>query len=352
MSGLTPKATEEGKNLSPTLRVVRHVDESVWREFVQSNPRANIFHTPEMFQVFARARGCRPTLWATVDAENRILALFLPVEMTVLNGLLRAFTTRAVVFGGALAVPGEEGQRALALLLQAYNRAVRRSVLFTELRNVFDPSGLQPVLSDSGFASEGHLNFLIDVSRPEAELWQQINSGARRNIQKAAKSGVVVEELCDPKDIPAAYAVLRNVYKRIQVPLPDLSLFQAAFDILRPAGMVRILAARQNGTTLGVLFLLVHKGIATYWYTGCLREHSALRPADLLVWSALQSCKQLNCHTYDFGGAGRLDEEYGVRDFKAKYGGQLVNFGRHVCTHAPWRFKLTRRGYQLVRRFL
>jgi len=343
---------QETKSTSQTLRVVRQLDESAWREFVQSNPRANIFHTPEMFQVFARAKSCRPTLWATVDGRGRVLALFLPVQMTVLNGLFRLLTTRAVVFGGALSVPGQEGQQALALLLLEYNRVVKHSVLFTELRNVFDVSDLQPVLNDSGFASEGHLNFLVDVSRPEAELWKQINSGARRNIQKATKSGVVVEELRDPKEIPAAYAVLRNVYKRIQVPLPDLSLVQAAFDILHPAGMIRILVARQNGTTLGVLFLLVHKGVATYWYTGCLREYSALRPADLLVWSALQSCKQLNCHTYDFGGAGRLDEEYGVRDFKAKYGGQLVNFGRNVCTHAPWRFKLSRTGFQLVRRFL
>ncbi len=347
-----PSAAEETSQMSHALRVVGHLDENVWREFVQSNPRANIFHTPEMFQVFARARGCRPTLWAAVDGQDRVLALFLPVQMTVLNGLFRLLTTRAVVFGGPLAVPGEEGRRALAVLLQAYHRSVKRTVLFTELRNVCDLSDLQPVLSDSGFASEGHLNFLIDVSRPEAELWQQINSGARRNIQKAAKSGVGVEELSDPKELPAAYAVLRNVYKRIQVPLPDLSLFQAALDVLRPAGMLRILVARQNGATLGVLFLLVHKGMATYWYTGCLREHSSLRPADLLVWSALQSCKQLNCHTYDFGGAGRLDEEYGVRDFKAKYGGRLVNYGRNVCTHAPWRFKLSRTGFQLVRRFL
>ena len=352
MSDLILHAAEKTRSGSRTLRVVRHLEGSLWREFVRNSPRANIFHTPEMFQVFARAKGCHPTLWATVDGVGRVLALFLPVQITVLNGLLRHLTTRAVVFGGALSAPGPEGEQALALLLKEYNRVVKRSVLFTELRNVSDLSDLQPVLNNSGFASEGHLNFLIDVTRPESELWQQVNSSARRNIQKALKLGVVIDEIGDPNEMPAAYAVLRNVYKRIHVPLPDQSLFQATFEILRPAGMLRVLMARRNGAIIGVLFLLLHNGVATYWYTGCLREHSSLRPADLLAWSALQSCQQLDCHTFDFGGAGRPDEEYGVRDFKAKYGGQLVNFGRNVCTHAPVRLKVSRAAYQLVRAFL
>jgi hypothetical protein len=55
---------------------------------------------------------------------------------------------------------------------------------------------------------------------------------------------------------------------------------------------------------------------------------------------------------FDFGGGGRADEEYGVRDFKAKFGGELVNYGRNVCVHGPVRLALSRAGYRLTRRFL
>lgn len=41
-----------------------------------------------------------------------------------------------------------------------------------------------------------------------------------------------------------------------------------------------------------------------------------------------------------------------MRDFKAKFGGDLVNFGRNICVHAPLRLKFSVTGYQLVRRFL
>ena len=44
----------------------------------------------------------------------------------------------------------------------------------------------------------------------------------------------------------------------------------------------------------------------------------------------------------DFGGAGKPDEPYGVRTFKAKYGGELVNYGRYVCVHSRGRLAISR----------
>ena len=54
---------------------------------------------------------------------------------------------------------------------------------------------------------------------------------------------------------------------------------------------------------------------------------------------------------YDFGGAGKPDEEYGVRDFKAKFGGELVCYGRNTCVHAPVLLQFSRFGYDILRRF-
>ena len=56
--------------------------------------------------------------------------------------------------------------------------------------------------------------------------------------------------------------------------------------------------------------------------------------------------------TYDFGGAGKPDEEYGVRDFKAKFGGKLVHLGRYIYVHAPMRLKLSEFAYSLYRKYL
>jgi len=69
-----------GRNESETqsgMQVVRALDEVCWRDFVDNHPRGNIFHTPEMFRVFARTERYRRELWAAVNAQSEILALFL-----------------------------------------------------------------------------------------------------------------------------------------------------------------------------------------------------------------------------------------------------------------------------------
>jgi CelD/BcsL family acetyltransferase involved in cellulose biosynthesis len=333
------------------MQIVRELDRDCWQAFLDCQPPGGIFNTPEMYQVFERAAGHEPELWVAVDA-GRPVAMFAPVRVTVLGGPLRPLTSRSVAFGSVLAAPGEAGREGLGRLLQAYNQTATRRAVFTELRNPVQLNGLQATLDAQGYRFEDHLNFLIDLTQPESRLWSNIRSNARRNIRKAQAEGVEVAEVDDPAEMAAVYALLKVVYRRIQVPLPDESLFQAAFDVLRPRDMMRVLVARSGDVVIGALTLLVCRGVMLYWYTGTLREHSALRPADLLVWRALQLGASSGCRVFDFGGGGRADEAYGVRDFKAKFGGELVNYGRNVCVHGPVRLALSLAGYRLTRRFL
>jgi CelD/BcsL family acetyltransferase involved in cellulose biosynthesis len=335
-----------------SVNIVRTLPEDAWRSFLAGNPAANVFHTPEMFRVFERTAGYRPGLWAAVDGEGRPLALLTPVAIAVLGGPLRRLTSRAVAYGSLLVAPGADGTAALAPLLAAYRRDARHRVLFTELRNLADTAPWRPALEAGGFAYEEHLNFLIDLARPPEAIWAGIRSNARRNIQKAQREGVVIEEATDPAQVPEAYAILRGVYRRLQVPLADQALFQAAFDILQPAGLFKIMLARVEGRAIGVMTLLLHAGTIIYWYTGVDKAYSACRANDLLVWHALEWGSRNGYHTFDFGGAGKPAEEYGVRDFKAKFGGELVSYGRYQCVHSPRLLRLSEAGYALFRRFL
>lgn len=333
-------------------RVVHALPRDQWSTFVENHPQGSIFHTPEMFSVFALARNHRPTLGATIDKDGEIRALMTPVAITTLGGPLRALTTRMIGFGGPLVAPGSDGCDALMVLLRSFQRHTGRSALFTELRNLADTSDLQPILAASGFRHERHLNFLVDLTPDGEALWQGVKSSARRNVQKARRLGVTVTEAQNADDIAAGDHVLRDVYSRIQVPLPDQSLFDAAHRELGPIGRFRMLLAKADDRTIGVLTLLFHKHVAYYWYTGTLRESAEYRAGDLLVWHAIELARSQGCRVLDFGGAGKPDEPYGVRDFKAKYGGCLVDFGRDTWVPSPTRLRLATMSYEKMRRFL
>lgn len=330
------------------MEVINHLDENLWREFVNNHPQGQIFHTPEMFRVFAQTKNYQPTLWATVDQHQRPLALFLPVEITLM-GILRRFTSRAVAYSSVLCVPGPTGQEALEKLLPVYRQAVGKKLLFTEFRNSASLDDLQPILNKNGFKHEDHLNFLVNLARPPEEIWNSIRSAAKRNIRQARKQGVTIKKVNEARRIPEVHAVLQAIYQRIQVPLVDVSFFQAAFDILYPQSMMEIFVASVQGVDVGVLTLLLHKDTALYWYTGSLREYTRYRAGDLLVWHIMEWASQQGFRILDFGGAGKPDEPYGVRDFKAKFGGELVNYGRNTCIHAPLTFTLSKIFYQIVR---
>ena len=345
---LSPAAT--GSVRSGALRVVRSLDERRWAAFVEHHEDGSIFHTPEMHRVFAEARHHRPAVWATVDDTGEIRALMTPVTIATLGGPLRALTSRVVSFAGPLAEPAW-GRAARASPGSVSGRGTTGPV-FTEIRHHVDEGELAPALHARGFRHEAHLNFLLDLTQPEDELWRKVASSAKRNVQKARRQGVIIEDAADPAGVAAGYEVLRDVYGRIRVPLPDRSLFDATFRILGPLGRCRIVLARLGDQTIGVMTLLRFKGIVTYWYTGTLREFARVGAGDLLVAHAIESGRELGCRILDLGGAGRPNEPYGVRDFKAKYGGLLVDFGRDIWVRSPARMRIATMGYESIRRFL
>jgi len=328
--------------------IVNALPESTWKSYVRNHPHGNIFHTPEMFQVFSQTKGHSPELWAALDRESQPLALFMPVRVSIVGGLLMRMTTRAVSYGSVLCNADNRGREALAVLLEAYKRKIRRRVLFTELRNVSDLRPLQPVLDKAGFAFQEHINFLVDLNCSKSELMDRLGRRTRKHIRSALKNRrVVIEEVGHKNDVKTCFLLLNKSYRHAGVYLADQSLFETAFKVLHSKGMVRFLLARVDGRPVATSIELLYKDTITGWYGGIDREFSRYNPNELLTWHIFAWGIDNQYRQYDFGGAGDPAEEYGVRDFKAKFKGERVRFGRNVCVHTPGLLLLSKLGYRV-----
>jgi CelD/BcsL family acetyltransferase involved in cellulose biosynthesis len=330
------------------LKVVETLPEELWSTFVEAHPQANIFHTPQMQAVFARTEGHQPVLRAALSADERVLALLPAVNVRLVGGPLSPFTSRLIAYGGALCVDGDEGRQALIALLQWHNDRARHRALFTELRHRSSADGLEATWRHCGYEHEQELNYLIDLAHPAEALWQRLNRTARKNVRRAERDGLIAEEVTSGSELADFYALLQQVYADARVPLADISLFRAAFDLLRPQGLARFVVARSPGGLAGARVVLLYRGTIYDWYAGADRRLRSSRPNDFLVWHTLQWGASHGFRTFDFGGAGHPDVPYGVRDFKAKFGGQLVNFGRERCVHSPRLLRLSEAGYRLL----
>ncbi len=335
------------------VNIVRSLPETEWRRFIEHNPHSNIFHTPEMFEVFANTKGYRPTFWAAVNKSGHTLALLLPVQITLKAGLMHGLTTRAIVFGSVLWEQDTDSERAVALLLKTYSEETEGVPLFTEMRNLWDINAiLSSTFQEQGFIYEEHLNYLIDLDRSFDAIFSAFNAGTRKKIRRGLNRGdVIVEEVKDVAQVAVCYDLLRKTYKNAHVPLADRSLFETAFNILYPKGMVRFTLARVGDAFVATSVELLYKDVVFGWYGGSDRAYSSYVPNELVISNILQWGAEKGYRVYDFGGAGKPNQEYGVRDFKAKFGGALVCFGRYTYIHNPFLLRISSLSYEILRKF-
>jgi lipid II:glycine glycyltransferase (peptidoglycan interpeptide bridge formation enzyme) len=333
------------------MEIVNHLDSDIWKKYVEDHPQGNIFHTPEMYAVFSQTQGYSPSLWAAVDGDQ-VVAIMLPVEVTLYSWLKR-FTSRAIVYGGVLCDPGPEGLEGLIRLLEQYKRVTRNRNIFTEIRNISDTSEFQSTLQSNTFVYEEHLNYLIKLSRPQDEILGSIHKRTRKHIRRALrKDQLTIKTIKEKEHLAECYNLLVTTYQRANVPLAHKTLFESAFDVLSSKEMVKFYIGYVDGIPVATSIELFYKDVIYGWYSGLDRSYSSYIPNELIMWHILSWGAENNYNIYDFGGAGKPDEDYGVRDFKAKFGGDLVNFGRNVWISHPTIFQFSKAGYKILRRFL
>jgi len=81
-------------------------------------------------------------------------------------------------------------------------------------------------------------------------------------------------------------------------------------------------------------------------------EIKDIYPSVLATWAPIQYAANKGLKYFDFMGAGKPDEEYGVREFKSKFGGELVEFGRFERIHKPFLFKFGKFGLKVWQKLM
>jgi serine/alanine adding enzyme len=148
--------------------------------------------------------------------------------------------------------------------------------------------------------------------------------------------------------IDALYPILQETFANARVPLADKELFVNALRILSPRKMMRVFLVRYEGRPVAGTVILCHRDTVFFWYAG-KRRANTLHAMEVVVFAMLEWAHIHNYGTFDYGGAGRPDTKYGVRDFKAKLGGELVNYGRYRKVYSPWKLAIAERAYEASR---
>jgi len=326
------------------------VDDKKWDDFVFNHPNGNIFQTRYMYEIYKRTKHYHPIkLFAINRATNQLSGILSAVIIEEIGGIARSFSKHSIVQGGPLVLPGME-KEVVPLLLAEYDKIAQKKALYSEIRNMFD---VQIVIQNSNrYIYEDHLNFLINLDQTEQDLWHQLRYSRRKNINRALKENVTIEQLYDERQLATFYNLVEQTYKRVGIPLSHVSLLESAYDILQPVNMIRFDLAKHENKYIGALVCLLYKDTVYAWYTGMAQGSSNLQATSLMIWNVLKWGSGNRYRIFDFVGAGKPQIKYGPRDYKSEFGGQLVSYGRYTKVYSPMKMEIAKRGFEIYRNLL
>jgi serine/alanine adding enzyme len=322
-----------------------------WDEFVAHHPKGSVFHSSPMVTVWQATKGIAPLPLAAVTDSGEILALLVAARVQALSVTFGGVSSRSVCYAEPLCLDTQESIEALCGLIAAHDRMMRRQTLFAEVRPLC-ASGIERVALDrTGFRHMDYLNYVIDTTLPRKVLWKNMRHSAHTNIRKCERLGFTIRHVESPEVIDQFYDLLKGSFAHASVPLADRSLFEAALRVLRPLGMMELAGVYDGDIPLAMVAMLLWKRQAYSWYCGSVRIPGV--PAmDFLRWHEIAWSCEHGYSRYDFGGAGWPNVPYGVRQFKSKFGGELVCYGRYRKVYAPWKLAVAEQAYRIGQKLM
>lgn len=296
--------------------------------FVASHQEGNFFQSPIFFDFIKKVKGYRP-FQLIVKVNGKIVGSLLGVFQSNGGNVKSWLSRRLIVWGGPLLGGANEAENELTLkeLLKAMKQYAVGKAIFAEFRNFFDMKAHQRTFEAAGFAFRPHLNFLVKTEE-ESVVRKRLSSSKMRQIKSSLRLGATIEEAANEEAVVSFYKILEALYQeKVKKPLPGIELF---LNFYRMPSICKFFVIKFKGEVIGGILCPIYENKVIYeWYV-CGKDSTikGVHPSVLATWAPIEYAVRNGYDHFDFMGAGKPTEPYGVREFKARFGGEEVSYGR------------------------
>lgn len=161
---------------------------------------------------------------------------------------------------------------------------------------------------------------LLDLSKNEEQLLNEMHQKWRYNIRLAAKKGVILK-LCQEEEFVKFYDLIVDTFRRKQKKLFNRTYYNKLYQ----DHLTKVYFAEHEGKILCANMIVFYGDTVTYLYGGSAPDDKNLMAPHLLQWEIIKIAKGLGYKYYDFWG---IDEVRwpGVTRFKKGFGGFEVDY--------------------------
>jgi len=202
--------------------------------------------------------------------------------------------------------------------------------------------GILSMMSKHGYVPSKWATYLVDLNHSEDDLLKNLNRAAIKNIKKREKMGCEIRRL-------TSFNEIENFFYK-----PYCAFEEATGrKVMNPIGVTKILweeddhqyyqyyaAITADGEVIGTLAMYIFNGVATEIASSISPQalEQKIPAQDFLHWHLLLEAKRLGCHTFDLAGVAPQPanaKEEGIRRFKAKWGGEYVEYYQYNKIRHP-----------------
>ncbi len=315
---------------------IHQIDPIQWQQLIKSSENASFFQTPDCYEFYSSLSFLKPFVFG-VSENEKLMAIICGYIIADGNLIKQFFSRRAIVPGGLL-LDENIKPHALQKLLEYSIHSLKRQTIYFEIRNYNDYSAFRSTFEKSGFSYNTHLNFHVATLDVESAL-MQLNTTKRRDVKLSIKEGAEWMETKDTQDLKDYFILLKQLYEiKIKTPLFPYSFFERLLQFDNG----KFFVVKHKGRIIGgsVCVMLPQKAVYEWFVCGMDGQIKNVFPSTLATWAGIEYAAKNGFDRFDMMGAGNPDESYGVREFKSKFGGKLVEHGRFLYICKPMLFSL------------
>lgn len=341
------------------------IDRNEWSRLVVSSSTGTWFQTPEAYMLFASMPDLfRPFVVGVASlpsfkgrvVDRLILRGVCVGYVTVEKNAVKQFLTRrAIIIGGPVSADDCTDDEAYALM-----QAVRQQLeignwklengapIYIETRNFNDYSRWKDAFTKAGFAYKQHLNFHVHTNQGWEAVEESIGKHRKKYIRLSFRDGASIEENPTIEQVRAYYDILKDLYKtKVKMPLQPWEFFEKLYH----CPSCKYLLVLYDGQVVGGSICMLLPGHGVYEWYACGKDgvYKNIHPSSVTKYAGMKYACDNGYAVFDMMGAGKPDEEYGVRDFKAEFGGELVEYGRFLCVTKPLLYRIGVLGVKILK---
>lgn len=318
-----------------------------WDALIKASPVANWFQTQEAFNFFDglsffEAFACG------VENDRKLKGVVVGYIQKDGGEIKRFFSRRAIILGGPL-LANDISEDELTILLHCLVERIGKKAIFIEFRNFSDYSRWRKTFEKCGFQYQPHYDIHVDTTSLEV-VDAHLGKSRKRDIRVSMRDGASVVTHPSLSQVRGYYGILKTLYEtKVKTPLFPLEFFEK----LSTLDSAAFLLVEYAGKIVGGTVCVGLPGVALYEMYACGEDgvHKTIFPSEVATYAGLQYAAENDYPIFDMMGAGKPDDGgYGVRDFKLKFGGELLELGRFDYVCKPMLYQIGKLGVKILKK--